>query len=55
MRTQILRCACTHAFQDERYGAGNRVHNRMKSDKSNTPEWRCTVCSSKQSAPEKGK
>ena len=33
-------CTCHNAFQDERYGAGRRVMNKMvKGD-----ECRCTVC-----------
>lgn len=35
---EIRACKCSHGFQDERYGRGNRVYNRgLKS-------WTCTVC-----------
>lgn len=34
----ILACTCVHAFQDRRYGAGNRVHN------PSTKGSACTVC-----------
>lgn len=37
--TKILPCTCKHAYQDERYGAGNRVHNPRKGG-----IFACTVC-----------
>jgi hypothetical protein len=37
--SKIMRCTCTHPFQDSRYGAGMRVHNETKSGHC------CTVCS----------
>lgn len=36
----ILRCSCSHAFQDAKYGSGMRVHNSSLKGKA----WRCTVC-----------
>lgn len=43
--TKILPCRCEHAFQDERYGPGKRVHNPVEGEK-----WRCTVCKSMRAA-----
>lgn len=40
--TKVLRCTCKHEFQDERYGRGKRLHNKL-ADKA-TYDWRCTVC-----------
>jgi hypothetical protein len=38
--TKVKRCDCKHAYQDEKYGHGMRVHNLKKDgDKAN-----CTVC-----------
>lgn len=34
----IAPCTCTHAYQDELHGAGNRVHNKTAKGR------RCTVC-----------
>ena len=43
--TAILKCKCVHDWQDKKYGAGNRVHNRIdKPMKHNNNDWRCTVC-----------
>ena len=39
--SKVMRCDCSHAFQDSRYGAGKRVHNRTS---GTTPSWRCTSC-----------
>ena len=41
--TKILRCNCVHAFQDERYGKGNRVMNLTQVKPEGTV-YRCTVC-----------
>jgi hypothetical protein len=35
----IKKCVCTHAWQDKKYGEGNRVANEMKNG-----NYRCTVC-----------
>jgi len=43
MATIVLRCTCSHAFQDKEYGYGMRVHNGCKSGTSGFG-WRCTVC-----------
>ena len=40
MTTKIKKCTCNHAYQDERYGKGMRLHNETGKD----GEWRCTVC-----------
>ena len=44
----IRRCNCPSAYQDAKYGVGNRVHNKSKSrfgaDKS---AWTCTICGTK--------
>ena len=39
-RVVLKKCKCKHAFQDERYNKGIRVHNTCKEGKA-----RCTVCS----------
>jgi len=39
MTTKLMRCTCKHAYQDELYGAGNRVANEMRSG-----QCICTVC-----------
>lgn len=39
MATKIVKCSCSHKFQDKEYGYGNRVANT--SAKGAT----CTVCS----------
>ena len=46
--TRIAACTCSHAFQDDRYGKQQRVHNMMK--ESVPQKWRCTVCSSQREA-----
>lgn len=48
MPTKVLPCTCTHAYQDQRYGAGKRLHNYGGTTK--TPFWRCTVCQNKRIA-----
>jgi hypothetical protein len=42
--TNILPCKCKHAYQDERYGNGLRVHNHAPKVHSGAGGWRCTVC-----------
>lgn len=44
--TRVLPCLCAHAYQDEAYGVGNRVHNYSpKRDLSKKdPPYHCTVC-----------
>jgi len=37
--TKLIRCTCAHAYQDELYGAGNRMANEMR-----TGQLICTVC-----------
>ena len=41
MPTKILTCKCKHPYQDERYGAGKRVHNPMQTGSGKV---RCSVC-----------
>ena len=39
----ILFCTCQHKYQDQKYGQGNRVHNRVP--RKGLPDaYRCTVC-----------
>lgn len=38
--TKIIKCRCSHSFQDEKYGKDNRVHNACRDG----TKWRCTVC-----------
>jgi len=38
-RTEILKCTCTHEFQDEIYGKGMRLHNVNTKGQAF-----CTVC-----------
>lgn len=38
--TKMVKCNCTHDYQDERYGKGNRVANLAPKAKVA----RCTVC-----------
>jgi len=45
----ILACDCKHAFRDERYGKGNRVHNVGKKNCT------CTVCGKSKPISEKAK
>lgn len=40
MPVVIARCKCKSVFQDQKYGAGNRVHNTLKGFTG----MRCTVC-----------
>lgn len=40
----ILACKCKNKYQDEKYGAGQRVHNYMRGKESGKPQARCTVC-----------
>jgi len=39
--TLIKPCTCVHAYQDEKYGKRNRVHNTTV---STAHDHRCTVC-----------
>lgn len=41
----IVKCNCSHSYQDAKYGPGNRVANLKFKDKSKN-EARCTVCGS---------
>jgi hypothetical protein len=50
----IIRCKCSHEFQDRRYGAGMRVHNAKKA-KSGGVEYICTVCKNVKDAPSQPK
>lgn len=40
--TVIKGCGCASAYQDQRYGAGRRVHNVGGGDSGAT--YSCTVC-----------
>lgn len=50
MSTKILSCDCEHAYQDELYGRGKRVHNLLGGSDRTSPLWRCTVCQKKRQA-----
>ena len=39
----IAKCTCKHEYQDEKYGKGMRVFNRMEQVKQGK-KYRCTVC-----------
>ena len=49
MPAKILACkSCRpHAFQDEKYGVGMRLHNQTREQDGKV--WRCSVCSSTKS------
>jgi len=40
----ILFCSCEHRYQDEKYGGGKRVFNKMEKKPTSPQEYRCTVC-----------
>ena len=40
----IKKCNCRHEFQDEKYGKGNRVYNKLLPERGKPQEYRCTVC-----------
>jgi hypothetical protein len=42
--TKILRCTCSHEFQDKTYGRNMRVHNRLDGKGSKVNGYACTVC-----------
>lgn len=56
MSTKLLPCSCSHRFQDEEYGKGQRVHNATGSESTSflgegesaiairKRSYRCTVC-----------
>ena len=39
----IVKCTCTHVFQDDEYGKGYRVFNPTRKD-NKISGGRCTVC-----------
>ena len=39
----IVKCTCTHTFQDKKYGKGSRVANLTAGNKD-SKKARCTVC-----------
>ena len=41
--TRVLKCTCSHEYQDSLYGKRLRLHNRC-GKKASQPFWRCTVC-----------
>ena len=43
LTTKVKFCPCAHAYQDEKYGKQNRVHN-LKQKNKEVKSWRCTVC-----------
>lgn len=48
MKSEVKYCSCKHAYQDEKYGSGQRVHNygekKYKAGGGSSPGWCCTVC-----------
>lgn len=40
----IKSCTCKHPFQDEKYGLGKRVHNKLTTVRDRPQEYKCTVC-----------
>jgi len=40
----IRKCSCISRYQDNKYGVGNRVHNKSKSRIVGKIAWTCTVC-----------
>jgi len=40
----ILKCTCSHEFQDKKYGRGRRVHNPTSRGTGSDQVFRCTVC-----------
>jgi len=38
--TKVLACTCKHEYEDQRYGARMRLHNKCNKG------FRCTICSS---------
>jgi hypothetical protein len=45
--TRIIPCSCSNAYQDKRYGAGNRVMNESGKKVTGSIEVICTVCGTK--------
>lgn len=43
MKTKIKQCNCVHKYQDEVYGANQRVHNLKEANRKPTG-WSCAVC-----------
>jgi hypothetical protein len=41
MTSKVVRCTCAHKYQDELYGAGNRMANELRNG-----QYCCTVCGS---------
>lgn len=42
--TKIISCTCENKFQDNIYGANNRLCNNAPMKGSNPGRYRCTVC-----------
>lgn len=47
---RVRPCTCRHAFQDERYGRGLRLHTQTPGSKTTGPKLRCTVCGTERDA-----
>lgn len=41
----VLPCTCRHAFQDQRYGQGMRLHAMKRTAPKSAMKACCTVCS----------
>jgi len=46
----ILACNCKHEYQDQRYGPGQRVHNKCGRERTER-RCRCTVCGKARDIP----
>ena len=44
MATLLIRCVCSHEYQDKEYGRYMRVHNEGVKQSSDSIKYRCTVC-----------
>ena len=42
--SKILKCACSHTYQDKLYGKHKRLHNWGPKVYWKNPGYRCTVC-----------
>jgi hypothetical protein len=40
----LLRCTCSHSYQDKKYGKGIRVCNATEKGNAVLVTYRCTVC-----------
>lgn len=50
---RVLRCSCTHEYQDAKYGRGMRMCNPMQSGRGAIDGYRCSVCGKELSGGER--